>query len=297
VFLARGHRRIGQASFRWAMVFTGAGFLQIIEADGITCDTRVFPPTDAPPKPIVCLELVVRGSYRTFGPLLEDTFGDRTALALRHEDYQGASSERRFAFRAEGQPLIVVEWHAPRAIVGSLPRLPSVLSLCAEAWAAASRVGLLSEADDASLEAGVRSLVERLAGDGVVTDAGAAKALRAPPAPLARVWAALKPTIEHLALSVTAADLGAGADLSSSQVERAFRRWATAFALVGPGLRSVTHTLRLNTAVLFLSADDATVAEVAVATGYGSADAMARAFRDAGLASPSAVQKLVRGSA
>jgi AraC-like DNA-binding protein len=278
------------------MVFTGAGSFQVLETDGITCDTRVFPPTDAPAKPIVCLELLVRGSERTFGPLLADTFGDRSALALRHEDYQGASSQRLFAFRAHGRPLVVVEWHAPRAIVGSLPPLPAVLSLSDETWAAASRVGSLSEADDASLEANARSLVERLAAEGVVTEAGAARALRAPPSALVRVWAALKPTIEHLALSVTAADLGAAVDLSSSQVERAFRRWATAFALVGPGLRSVTHMFRLNTAVLFLSAEDATVAEVAAATGYGSADAMARAFRDAGLASPSAVQRLLRGS-
>ena len=82
--------------------------------------------------------------------------------------------------------------------------------------------------------------------------------------------------------------------MSASQVERAFRRWATAFALVGPGLRNVTRTIRLNTAVLFLSAEDASVADVAHATGYGSADAMARAFRDAGMASPSAVQKQLR---
>jgi AraC-like DNA-binding protein len=279
------------------MVFAGAGFFQIIEADGLTCDTRVFPPMDSPPKPIVCFELIVRGSYRTFGKHLADTFGDRTALALRHEHYQGASGERSFAFRGEGRPLVVVEWHAPADIVGTLPALPAALRLDDETWHAATRAGVLSETDDATLEASVRALVERLASHGFVTEAGAAKTLRDPPAPIARLWRALKPTIEHLALSVTAADLGADIDLSSSQVERAFRRWATAFALVGPGLKSMTHTLRLNTAVLFLSAEDASVAEVALATGYGSADAMARAFRDAGMESPSAVQRLLRGSA
>ena len=80
MFVARGHRTIGKASFRWAMVFAGAGFFQIIETEGIVCDTRVFAPPDAAPKPIVCLELIVRGTYRTFGELLEGTFGDRTAL-------------------------------------------------------------------------------------------------------------------------------------------------------------------------------------------------------------------------
>lgn len=171
-----------------------------------------------------------------------------------------------------------------------------MLRLDDETWNAAQHIGMLSENDDASLEAAVRDLVARMAAHGLITEPGAAKTLKDPPAPIARIWRALKPTIEHLALSVTAADLGAGIDMSSSQVERAFRRWATAFALVGPGLKSMTHLLRLNTAVLFLSAEDASVAEVALATGYGSADAMARAFRDAGMESPSAVQKLLRGS-
>jgi AraC-like DNA-binding protein len=277
------------------MVFAGAGFFQIIEADGIVCDTRVFPPADAPPKPIVCLELIVRATYHAFGALT-GTFSDRTALALRHEHYQGANGKRSFAFRAEGPSLVIVEWHAPSEIVAcaSLPPLPAVLPLDDDAWNAATRVGLLSESDDAALEESVRVLVKQLAARGVITEDGAAKTLRAPPAPIERLWRALKPTIEHLALSITAADLGAAADLSTSQVERAFRRWATAFALVGPGLRNVTHTIRLNTAVLFLSAEDASVADVALATGYGSADAMARAFRDAGMASPSAVQKQMR---
>ena len=297
MFIAQGHRTIGKASFRWAMVFAGAGFFQIIETDGIVCDTRVFPPMEAPPKPIVCFELIVRGTYRTFGELMSETFGDRTALALRHEQYQGASGKRPFAFRGEGRPLVVVEWHAPVDIVANPPTLPVVLRLDDETWDAAQRSGVLSESNEAALEAAVRDLVTRMAAQGLITEAGAAKTLKDPPAPIARIWRALKPTIEHLALSVTAADLGAGIDLSSSQVERAFRRWATAFALVGPGLKSMTHMLRLNTAVLFLSAEDASVADVALATGYGSADAMARAFRDAGMESPSAVQKLLRGSA
>jgi AraC-like DNA-binding protein len=293
VLFARGHRQIGKASFRWAIVFAGAGFFQIIETDGITCDTRVFPAPAAPPKPIVCLELLVRGTFEGFGALT-GRFSDRTALALRHEHYQGADGERSFAFRAEGRPLVMVEWHAPSSIVVPL-RLPTTLSLDDATWDAATRAGRLSDSDDAAFEGGVRALIEQLARRDIVTQAGAARALRGPPAPFARLWRALKPTIEHLALSVTASDLGAGADLSTTQVERAFRRWATAFALVGPGLRSVTHLFRMNTAVLFLSAEDATVADVALATGYGSADAMARAFRDAGLAAPTVVQKQLRG--
>ena len=56
-----------------------------------------------------------------------------------------------------------------------------------------------------------------------------------------------------------------------------------------------TLHLRLKVAVLFLSAEGISVAEVAEASSYGSVDAMARAFRDAGLPPPSKVQAQLRG--
>jgi len=46
--------------------------------------------------------------------------------------------------------------------------------------------------------------------------------------------------------------------------------------------------------VLFLSAPGGTPSEVAKAVGYGSLDAMGRAFRDAKLPAPSVVQEAVR---
>jgi transcriptional regulator GlxA family with amidase domain len=48
--------------------------------------------------------------------------------------------------------------------------------------------------------------------------------------------------------------------------------------------------------VVLLSADDASVTDVATAVGYGSVDAMSRAFRDAGLPPPSVVQEQLRAA-
>jgi transcriptional regulator GlxA family with amidase domain len=79
--------------------------------------------------------------------------------------------------------------------------------------------------------------------------------------------------------------------LSVSQAEREVQRLVSLFGMVGPGLRNVTHHLRLKVAVLFLSADGVSVGDVAQAVGYGSVDAMARAFRLAGLAAPSVIQE------
>jgi transcriptional regulator GlxA family with amidase domain len=85
--------------------------------------------------------------------------------------------------------------------------------------------------------------------------------------------------------------MGRDAGLSESQVERTVRKWAGKLGPIGPGLRSITRDYRLRAAVTFLSAEDVPIANVAEASGYGSADAMARAFRDAGLPPPSLVRR------
>ncbi|MBL8744622.1 MAG: helix-turn-helix transcriptional regulator [Myxococcales bacterium] len=59
---------------------------------------------------------------------------------------------------------------------------------------------------------------------------------------------------------------------------------------LGGGWRALTRRMRLKLAVLCLSAEGATIAQVAKAAGYSSHDAMGRAFRDAGLPSPSEVR-------
>ena len=62
-----------------------------------------------------------------------------------------------------------------------------------------------------------------------------------------------------------------------------------------PGLRlDAMRVLRLRAAVLMLSAPGSTPSDVARTVGYGSLDAMGRAFRDAALPAPSVVQAAVK---
>ena len=60
------------------------------------------------------------------------------------------------------------------------------------------------------------------------------------------------------------------------------------------GFRDAMRVIRLRAAVLLLSAPDGTPSDVARIVGYGSLDAMGRAFRDAHLPAPSVVQEAVR---
>jgi transcriptional regulator GlxA family with amidase domain len=88
--------------------------------------------------------------------------------------------------------------------------------------------------------------------------------------------------------------LASSLDMSMRQVGRDAKDLSAAFG-IGGGYRDALLMLRLRSAVLLLSAPDATVAEVAKLVGYGSPIAMARAFRDAKLPSPSVIQAAVRG--
>ena len=109
-----------------------------------------------------------------------------------------------------------------------------------------------------------------------------------------RIWTTLKPFYNDLAMSTSLKQIAVIAGLSLRQLGRDFGDFTRDFGLFGGGFRDVTRVLRLRAAVLFLSAPGATPSEVAKTVGYGSLDAMGRAFRDAKLPAPSVVQDAVR---
>jgi AraC-like DNA-binding protein len=168
--------------------------------------------------------------------------------------------------------------------------LPARVTLDEGAWSAATRA-VFSRDDNAAVSASLGALLSRLAALGIVREEAVSNALRGPARPIERLWSAIAPRLERLALSTKLDDLGRAAGLSSSQVNRETQRLLAVFGLVGPGLRSLLHRARLKAAIVFLSGEGVSVNEVAEIAGYGSTDAMARAFHNAGLPSPSAVQR------
>jgi AraC-like DNA-binding protein len=212
-------------------------------------------------------------------------------MALSLEQLEGAHRRRTFTYCTDGDPCVLIEVHFAAADAGRWPQTPSAIALGGDFWETTLRAGLLSQNDDASVVAALEDSLRRLSDHGVLNREATARATAAPASPLVRLWSAAKPLVERFAVSSTVDDLVLGTGLSVGQVERAFQHLVSTFALAGPGLRSVTYHVRMKAAVLFLSAKDSTVAEVAELVGYGSSDAMTRAFREAGLPSPSAVQR------
>jgi transcriptional regulator GlxA family with amidase domain len=188
----------------------------------------------------------------------------------------------------------VVELHLRAADLTGWPSsLPVRIALDERTWEAARAVARLGDEDDV-LRRDVAALVERIASLGLVVPAAATGVRDGPPKAFAVLWRALRPMIERLYLTPTLQEVGDATGVSIRQADRYIQEFVASFALVGQGWRSATRHLRLKLATLLLSAEGASVAEVASAVGYRSSDAMARAFRDAGMQAPTVVQEQIR---
>ncbi|MDX2093227.1 MAG: hypothetical protein SFX73_35620, partial [Kofleriaceae bacterium] len=109
-----------------------------------------------------------------------------------------------------------------------------------------------------------------------------------------RLWDVLRPLYEDLATSASLKQIAIVAKLSLRQLGRDLGDLTRTFGLFGAGFRDAMRVLRLRAAVLLLSSPGASPSDVAKGVGYGSLDAMGRAFRDASLPAPSVVQEYVR---
>lgn len=192
-------------------------------------------------------------------------------------------------FRSFGAPAVVVELrldardlHRPVGIAHGALELPPAV------WDA------YHELARSQAEPALHALIARLGEAGVIARDLLASIVTEEPERYTRIWTTLKPFYSDLAMSTSLKQLAVIAKLSLRQLGRDLGDFTRDFGLFGGGFRDATRVLRLRAAVLLLSAPGATPSEVAKAVGYGSLDAMGRAFRDAKLPAPSVVQEAVR---
>ncbi len=300
MLIARGHTHVGRADLRWAVVFTPGLWCVTVERDGLVLDTRFVPAATDSRRAPVGVYLRPLGSFTVHGapPSGGARFEAPAAFVLSDEQLEGSGGTRPFTFAASasGRPFAAIQIPLRPADVTVAPSLmPVPLDLDAPTWEAAAAVARLSPSDDA-FRRDVDALVARLAARGLVDAAAAARARQGPSKAFSLLWQGLRPMIERFYLTPTLQEVGDATGVSLRQVDRYVQEFVTSFALVGEGWRPATRHLRIKLAVLLLSAADASVGEIALAVGYRSSDAMARAFRDAGLSAPATVQRQVRAA-
>ena len=192
-------------------------------------------------------------------------------------------------FRSSGEPGEIVEIRlAPNDLKRPVGLVEGPLELPPKVWDAYRALAATGS------EPALHALVMALGEAGIVSPDLTASVVANEPERYTRIWTTLKPFYNDLAMSTSLKQIAVIAGLSLRQLGRDLGDFTRDFGLFGGGFRDATRVLRLRAAVLFLSAPGATPSEVAKTVGYGSLDAMGRAFRDAKLPAPSVVQDAVR---
>jgi len=291
LLLARGHTRLGGGDLRWALAFAQRMWGVVVEREGLLFDTSLVPASEGSARPRACVYLLLGGRWELRGDE-RGRFDAPAAMVLSDEQLEGAAGARPFTFLARGAPYRSVQLHLDVEDLVTPPAdRPVLVTLDEVCWATAQRTARLAQHDDERLEAAFTRLLEHLGRAGVLRPGVAERVLRPPATGFALLWRALRPMVERFYLTATLQEVVSASGLSARQLDRRVQAFVGAFGLSGDGWRQATRHLRIKIAVILLSADDATMTAVAGAVGYGSVDAMARAFRDAGLPAPTAVQQ------
>lgn len=227
----------------------------------------------------------LRGTFQIAG---QPPLAAPVAFTLAETEFDHVVAGSR-TFRSYGAPCEIVEL---RVHAGGIGRPIGIdhgpVELPPAVWDAYQELSL------ARSEAAVHRLIEALAAAGVLAREIASSVVETEPERFVRVWSVLKPLYGDLAASTSLKQVAVIAGLSLRQLGRDLRDFTDTFNLYGGGFREAMRVLRLRAAVTLLSAPGGTPSDVARAVGYGSLDAMGRAFRDAHLPAPSIVQEAVR---
>lgn len=282
---ARSQKAVGQASLRTSIALTPRVGVVAIERHGLVFDTQFVPGDAAATRPMTVLYVVLDGKLVVEGGAAAHVAP--VVFATTETDLEGALGARSRTHRTVGDPYVALEVHLRDDDL----TWPPATSLGESFFAACRKVvdegwksdDLLHETASAVLD---ELRAHAIIGEGVVLERSVGSAAAS------RVWSAVRPALERLAALASLKELDGSA--STRQTQRDLDALATSYPVVRGGWRAMARRYRLKLAVLLLSAHDAQVAIVAREVGYGSADAMGRAFRDAGLPSPSEVQRRLR---
>jgi len=224
----------------------------------------------------------------TFHPTGGTPTTGRQAYALAESEFDRVTSGAR-TFRSFGHDTIVVELRVP---IADLHRPAGIdhgqLTLPDAVWEAYHAV------EHHPSEPALHQLVVRLGEAGILSRDLTSSIVAVEPERFVRLWEVMRPLYEDLATSASLKQIATIARLSLRQLGRDLGDLSRTFGLFGGGFRDAMKVIRLRAACLLLSAPQATPSDVAKTVGYGSLDAMGRAFRDARLPSPSVVQEAVR---
>lgn len=285
MLVATSEVRIGAADVRSTLLFERAVRGTVVRRKSLAFDTRFAAAASGKPDAVGHLFLMTTGRW-TYDT--GETLHAPVCFVLADDEIERRTKSSR-TFRTDGERVDVVQLRIAKASL----RVPigmghGPLVLAPACWDAVR--ALVAHVDAET----VARLLDAFARAGVIDTALTQTVIAEEPEQFRRLWQALEPLYSTYGATTSLKQLAGSLGMSMRQVGRDAKEMSAAFG-IGGGYRDALLMLRLRVAVLLLAAPGGTVAEVAKLVGYGSPIAMARAFRDAKLPSPSAIQGAMRG--
>lgn len=283
MLFASSHWRFGESGIDTRFVVGQHSRLHVIRRWGLVFDARfcVGPPPRGNKSSVYFL---LSGHFTTSKGQASEPPG---MWLLKEEEFESASRDAT-TFRSWGAPAVVADicLHPDHVLppIGIEHGKRTVPPGCAEALLTL----LEPELDESAGRVAFATLLRLLAEAGVLHRECADEDQEEPPHML-RLWEALSKLYSNQDTGLTMDMLSLATKLSPRQLYRDTDLLIQRIR-VAPKMRASVRVMRLRRATLLLSAPEMAVGDVARAVGYGSADAMARAFRDAKLPSPSEVR-------
>ena len=289
MLVATTEASVGSAWVRSSLLFERAIRGTLVERRGLAFDTRYAVAVSGRREPVGHLFLLLAGWVETDAG---ERFAAPVAFVAADDEFERRSKASR-SFRTDGDRVDLVQLRIAREHlripIGLAHGMVELPAACGDAAAALLVRGASGDA------AALADLLDALARAGVVTAELPRTVVDSEPERFRRLWGALRPLYQTYGATTSLKQIASSLGMSLRQVGRDAKELSAAFGVRG-GYRDALLVLRLRTAVLLLAAADASVADVAKVVGYGSPIAMARAFRDARLPAPSAIQAELRST-
>lgn len=281
---AESHLEFGRSTLHSTIFLERRLRVHLVRRDRLLFDTTYAPPAPAASSNVHLFAqlsgtFVVAGAPPTAAPcafVLAETEFDRVIPGAR-------------TFRSFGTRCTIIETRVPAAdLRRPIGLIHGPVELADPVWAAYHALQRMPS------EAAVSDLVTMLGTTGVLSRDLSASVVATEPERFQRLWTVMRPLYQNHATSASLKQISTLAGLSLRQLGRDLGELTRTFGLFGQGFRDAMRVVRLRAAVLLLSAPGGTPSDVAKTVGYGSLDAMGRAFRDARLPAPSIVQEAVQ---
>jgi AraC-like DNA-binding protein len=281
-----GEIDLGDASYSSLFAIERSFRLYAVERRGMVWDSRFIRAREQIAPDRCVLYFLLDGWVRVRGAVGRFIEGPG-AFVTTQSAIEGLAEDAGFSLVSGGEPLRTLQM----TVAASDLLIPcsgaiTPIAVSGDTLEAARRV---VGAHDVHPGPAIAAFLDSCAADSILRPGLAATIVPEEPTRITRVWNALSASTNPRALG-SHQGIGEHAGVSPRQVSRMVEEIKESFGLDWRGWRVVTNDLRLRFAVLLLSVNSLSIADVAVSSGYGSTNALALAFRRAGLPAPSIVR-------